>query len=87
MTSCKKNTRQRKPVFGRQSIPPLLTLAIGIVLSFAAAITVHDWEHERVRLTFEQDVRGHIAALQRGLKVERIKVEIFSINFFAGQIV
>jgi PAS domain S-box-containing protein len=68
MTSSTQNTRQRKPVFGRQSIPPLLTLAIGIVLSFVAAIAVHDWEDERVRLTFEQDARNHVAALQRGLK-------------------
>jgi PAS domain S-box-containing protein len=68
MNSSQQNTRQRKPVFGRQSIPPLLTLAIGIVLSFAAAIAVHDWEDERVRLTFEQDARDHVAALQRSLE-------------------
>ncbi|MBT8116730.1 MAG: CHASE domain-containing protein, partial [Gammaproteobacteria bacterium] len=68
MNTSKQNTRQRKPVFGRQSIPPLLTLAIGIVLSFAAAIAVHDWEGERVRLAFVQDARDHVAALQRGLK-------------------
>jgi len=68
MNPSKQNARQRKPVFGRQSIPPLLTFAIGIVLSFAAAIAVHDWEDERVRLTFEQDARDHVAALQRDLK-------------------
>lgn len=55
--------------FGHNIIPPLLSLAIGIMLSFLAAIAVQDWEHERIGLAFEQDAHDLITALQRGLQI------------------
>ena len=55
-------------VLDHNSIPLLLTLAIGIVLSFLAAVAVQDWEHDRIQLAFEQDAQNRIALLQRGLQ-------------------
>ena len=54
--------------FDYNSIPLLLTLVIGIVLSLLASMAVQDWEHDRIQLAFEQDANDRIASLQRGLQ-------------------
>ena len=58
---------QRKRVIGLHNISPILTLFIGVIISFVAAMAVHEWQDERIRLAFEQETREHIAALQRSL--------------------
>ena len=59
------NMLQRRRVFGLHNLPPFLTLLIGVTMSFVAAMAVHEWQDERIRLAFEQRTRDHIAALQR----------------------
>ena len=61
------NILQRYRVIGLHHISPILTLLIGVIMSFVAAMAVHEWQDERIRLAFDQETRDHIAALQRSL--------------------
>ena len=68
MSNRTQNSKECRSTFDRGSISLLLVLAIGIVLSFLAAMEVQDWEDERIRLAFEQDAHDRFTALQMGLQ-------------------
>lgn len=72
------NFRPYNTVLGRSNLPLLLTFTIGMVLSIAAAVAVQQWEHEHIRLAFEQDAYDSITAMQ--LDLQHHAREIHAIN-------